>query len=81
MIRHENLKRAITEIVDSPIFEEMIESIKLEITHEMLEDENSSTEKRDSLYYEYKAVDKIKGRLIAIANEIRVLKPREVENV
>jgi hypothetical protein len=63
-------KRLIRNLVDNPLFDALIEDIRAELAKKMLECDNDKA--RGELYYENKALTQIVGRLIAVANELRM---------
>ena len=64
-------KQLIKEIVDNPLFADMIRDMKQEFASAMLLAEDIA--ERDNLFYQAKVVDKFVGQLTRIANEIRML--------
>lgn len=64
-------KKLIKDIVDSPLFEVIIQEIKSELAEKMLESEKEAD--RQALYNEAKLLNSLIGRLTAIANEVRML--------
>ncbi len=64
-------KKLVRNIVDSPLFNDVIEEIKTELARMMLDTDDPRV--RDSLHAQAKGLDRIVGHLMAIANEVRVL--------
>lgn len=64
-------KSLIKDIVDNPLFPEMMKEIKDEIAARMLEVEKE--EERDRLYHDAKALSRLQGQLVKIANEVRMV--------
>jgi len=64
-------KQLIKEIVDNPLFADMIRDMKQEFASAMLLAEDIV--ERDNLFYQAKVVDKFVEQLTRIANEIRML--------
>lgn len=64
-------KKLIKDVVDSPLFEVIIQEIKSELAEKMLESEKEAD--RQALYNEAKLLNSLIGRLTAIANEVRML--------
>jgi hypothetical protein len=65
----ESLK-LITNIVDNPLFNDMVSSMKRHIADTMLT--AAEEEVRDRLYSEAKAIDRLVGELTKMANNYRV---------
>lgn len=65
-------KALIKDIVDNPLFPDMIKSIKTEIANEMLSAEKE--EVRDRLFHDAKAITRLEGQLVKIANDVRMIK-------
>lgn len=63
-------KSLIRDIVDNPLFDEMIADIRNELAIAMLATEKE--EERDRLFHDAKAVTRLQGQLVKIANEIRM---------
>lgn len=64
-------KNLIKEIVDNPLFPEIIKDIKTGIANAMLSADKE--EDRDRLYHDAKAITRLEGQLTMIANEVRML--------
>lgn len=64
-------KVLIKEIVDNPLFPDIIKSIKLELATAMLSTEKE--EERDRLFHDAKAITRLEGQLVKIANDIRMI--------
>jgi fumarate hydratase class II len=62
----------IKDLVDHPDFDSIFQGIKTEMAMEMLtaEDENV----RDSLYSQALALETVRGRLVKLANDVRMFK-------
>lgn len=65
-----NLK-LIRDIVDNPLFNDMVSNMKRAIADKMLETEKE--EARDRLYSEAKALDRLVGELTSLANKYRMV--------
>ena len=63
-------KALIKDIVDNPLFPGIVQSIKNEIAVAMLATEKE--EERDRLYHDAKALTRLEGQLVKIANDIRM---------
>jgi hypothetical protein len=62
-------KVLIKEIVDNPLFPSMIDTIKNEIAVAMLNTEKE--EERDRLYHDARALTRLQGQLVKIANDVK----------
>jgi hypothetical protein len=60
--------------MDGPMWEPTVERIRREIGDAAIAE--PSREMRDELFYEYKALDRIVGRLTALVNGARMSDPR-----
>jgi hypothetical protein len=65
-------KDLVREIVDNPMFDEIIADIKKGLAMAMLE--TKKEEDRDNLFHEAQALDRFAGQLRRIANEVKVVK-------
>jgi hypothetical protein len=63
-------KDMIRQIVESPLFPDMIKTIKSEIANAMLSAEKEDD--RDRLFHDAKAITRLEGQLTKIANEVRM---------
>lgn len=63
-------KVLIKEIVDNPLFPDMMKSIRHEIANAMLISEKEYD--RDRLFHDAKAISRLEGQLVKIANEVRM---------
>lgn len=66
-------KDMIRQVLDNPLFDEMIKNIRSEMAHAMLNEENE--EKRDNIYHESHALDRLVKQLTKIANDVRMETP------
>lgn len=64
-------KALIKDIVDNPLFPDMIKSIKTELANAMLSAEKEDD--RDRLFHDAKAITRLEGQLIKIANDVKVV--------
>lgn len=64
-------KSLIKDLVDNPLFPEMIKGIKNEIAVAMLSTEKE--DERDRLYHDAKALTRLEGQLVKIANDVRMV--------
>lgn len=64
-------KSLIRDIVDNPLFPEMMKEIRNEIAARMLEVEKE--DERDRLYHDAKALTRLEGQLVKIANEVKMV--------
>lgn len=64
-------KKLIMNIVDNPLFNDIMEEIRTELARMMLDTDDNKV--RDSLHAQAKGLDKIVGHLTAIANEVRLV--------
>ena len=64
-------KVLIKEIVDNPLFPDIIKSIKFELATAMLSTEKE--EERDRLFHDAKAITRLEGQLVKIANDVRMI--------
>lgn len=63
-------KKPILTFVEHPDFESIFEDMRNELAQKMIHEEKE--EERAKIYYEAKCIDSLVGRLIGIANEVRV---------
>ena len=64
-------KRLIKNIIENPLFDNIINDIKVELGLAMLE--VSDEKEGQKIYSVNKALDRLVGHLIAIANEVKVV--------
>ena len=64
-------KSLIKDIVDNPLFPSMMKDIKFEIATAMLSTEKE--EERDRLFHDAKAITRLEGQLVKIANDVRAI--------
>lgn len=67
--REREQKEVIRRIVDSPLWADIRKDVRRDIMEEMLNCKDA--EKRNELFWEAQALDRICGRLTCIANEVR----------
>lgn len=67
-VRRQQMIRA---LVDHPDFDAIMKSIKLDIAYEMVNSEDPIT--REEKYLESKMVDMFRGRLVKLANDVRMI--------
>lgn len=68
-------KRLIKNLLDNPLFGQVIDEIRLELGLIMLDSEEES--KRAEIYSLGKALDRLVGHLTAIANEVRDVESKD----
>jgi len=62
-------KEVIRQIVDNPMFPAAMNMVRSAIGYDMLREDDDA--KRNQLFIESRALDRIAGRMVAIANEVR----------
>lgn len=70
--RYRQLKLMV-DIVDHPLFQELIDKVKADISRETFETDPDNRERREVLYFEHHLVDRMVRRLTSFANEARKL--------
>ena len=69
-------KVMIKEIVENPLFSDMIKSIRNEIANAMLLADKEDD--RDRLFHDAQAISRLEGQLIKIANDVRMIDGKSV---
>jgi len=64
-------KEVIKKVLDNPLFKGVIDEIRFDLGQKMLKAEDDRD--RASLFAENKALDRVVGKLTAIANQVRKL--------
>lgn len=62
-------KELVRQVVDNALFPAMLRQINAGIAVEMMKADNS--DEREKLFFEGRAMARLEGRLVAIANEVR----------
>jgi len=68
-------KDLMRKIVDSPLFPDIRKEIRTQIMEEMMTSKDEK--RRNELFWEAQALDRIVGRLTSYANDIRALPPEK----
>jgi len=63
-------KDMIRQVLDNPLFDSMIKNIRSEMAHAMLNE--TTEEKRDNIFHESQALDRLVKQLTKIANDVRM---------
>lgn len=62
-------------VVESPLFPQMRKDIRSQIMEEMMQEKNA--DRRNELFWEAQALDRIIGKMTSYANDVRALSPEQ----
>lgn len=62
-------------VVESPLFPQMRKDIRSQIMEEMMQEKNA--DRRNELFWEAQALDRIIGKMTSYANDVRALPPEQ----